>query len=170
MSDRLVALDTEVLLAIEAETPDCSEAHRLLREVGFLFAATPTVMQELETARHKYQNEYTQALAENLLSRNTLRELGVTSPRLNDTEIDVSEIHARTMMERNILDGASHANEGDIIALIEAAYKDCPLFVTTNSDLLERADSLSLALVQICGMRALLIVSPSEVIEAFKTP
>lgn len=66
-----------------------------------------------------------------------------------------------------MLEGVEYSNEGDIFALIEAAYADCVFFITTNEELLERSEELAFALIQICGMRALLIVSPKEIIEAF---
>lgn len=169
MAERLAALDTEVLLAIEAGAEDCITAQSLLRSVGFLFRATPTVIQELEKAQYDTRREFTAALAQNIFRPGVLQALGVVSARMNDTERDVTEIHARTVMEKNMLEGVKHSNEGDIFALIEAAYADCVFFITTNAELLDRSDPLSLALIQICGMRALLIVSPDEIIEAFKT-
>jgi len=167
--ERLAALDTEVLLAIEGGAVNCVTAHSILRSVGFLFRATPTVMQELEKAQYDVRREYTASLAQNLLGSGVLQALGVVSTRMDDLKRDVTEIHARTMMERNMLEDAKYSNDGDIVALIEAAYADCVFFITTNKELLDRSDALSLALIQICGMRALLIVHPDEIIEAFKT-
>lgn len=104
MADRLAALDTEVLLALEAGAPDCVTAQLLLRGVGFLFRATPTVMQELEKTQFDPRREYTAALAQNLLgSAGALQTLGVVSARMTDTERDVTEIHAKTMIEKKCL-------------------------------------------------------------------
>jgi hypothetical protein len=142
----------------------------LLRAAGFLFRATPVVIQELEAIRSDYRREYTKALAQNLLETGSFQQLGVITAPLSDTEHDVTEIHAKTLMAQGVTAGATTINNGDMVALLESAYGDCPLFVTQNPDLLERSEGLSLALIQTCGMRALLIVAPDEIVEAFKTP
>jgi hypothetical protein len=161
--ERLAALDTEVLLALEAGVPECVNAHKILRKVGFLFRATPTVLQELERIQHDPHREYTAALAQNLLNLGTLQGLKIVSASMTDAERDITEIHAKTLMGKNVLTDAKHANMGDISALIEAAYADCILFITTTDDLLKRSGSLSLALIEICGMNAMVIVPPSAI-------
>lgn len=165
MAQRLAAFDTEVLLAVEAGAGDCEGAYQLLHGAGFLFHATPITLQELETLSEDHSREYAQAMAENLLMPNALSSLGILSTPLTQTQSDVTEIHAQSLMEKGLLDGANHADADDLRALIEAAYVDCVLFITCNEDILSRRDDLTLALIKICGMRAIAIVAPSEILK-----
>jgi len=160
--ERLAALDSKVLLGIQAIIPDCVQAHGLLREAKFLFRATPTVLQELERLEENAP-EFTRALAQNTLF--ALPTWDVVSASFTDTETEVTEIHVKRVIERGIL---PEKNRGDLFALIEAAYMDCPLFITTKEELLAKRGDLTLALVDICGMSNLYIFSPPEIVHFFK--
>jgi hypothetical protein len=160
--ERLAALDAKVLLGIQAVVPDCVQAHDLLRRARFLFRATPTVLQELERLQQTAP-DFTRALAENALF--ALPSWEVVEAPFTDTETQVTEIHVNRVIERGILD---EKHRGDLFALLEAAYMDCLLFVTTRDELLRRRVDLTLALVDICGMSNLYIFAPSEITHFFK--
>jgi hypothetical protein len=162
--DRLAAFNTEALLALEAGVPDCTNAQDLLESRAFLVAATPIIIQELETAQGDHAREFARALAENLLAPGVLQSRRVATPTMTDAQHDVTKIHARTLVETMPLNGT---DEGDMTALIEAAYLDCTFFVTTHEVLLTAARPLGLALIKICGMKTLYIVSPAELVAAW---
>jgi hypothetical protein len=165
-AQRFAALDTPVLLGVEAAVgDDCQEAYNLLRGANFIFRATPTVIQELERIREDHRRELARPLAESILASPGRLAL-ITAP-FSDTETEVTEIHANRLLEKGIL---GERFRGHLTALIEAAYADCLLFITKKEELLESRDSLTLALIQICGMKSIYIVSPAEIVSIFKDP
>lgn len=165
MPERRAALDTKVLLGIQAPVPvsSCVEAHSLLRHDQFLFAAPPTVLQELERLEKRTEAEFTSALAQNVLEN--LPALDVVFAKFDDTETDVTEIHATRVIEKGVL---SEKYRADLSALIEAAYMDCLLFITTRQQLLDKRGDLMLALIQVCGMSHLYIFSPEEIVGYYR--
>jgi rRNA-processing protein FCF1 len=165
--ERLAALDTKVLLGIEAPVPVQShvDAHALLKADKFLFCATPTVLKELERMERKKQTEFSSALAQSVLE--ALPKLEVVYKKFTDTETDVTEIHVNRVIEKGIL-GEKH--RGDLSALIEVCYMDCLLFITTRDQLLAKRGDLTLALIQLCGMTHLYIFSPDEIVGFYRQP
>ncbi len=119
----------------------------------------------MERIRGNPRHEYAGPLADSILSNPARLDL-ITAP-FNDTQTEVTEIHTNRMIEKGIL-GAHY--KGHITALIEAAYADCLLFVTKRDELLKNRDALALALIQICGMSSMYIVSPAEIVSIFKDP
>jgi hypothetical protein len=162
--ERLAALDSDTLLAWEAGALVCVQACGLLRDGGFLFRVTPTTIQDLEKIQEDYSKEFARALAQNLLAPGALRDRRIVRASLSDAERDITEIHTATLLSKGLLQGAE---EADVSSLIEAAYSDCDLFVTMNRGMLDAAHPLTLALMQICGMRTMYIVSPQEIVAAW---
>ncbi len=163
MADRFAALDSGVLLAIQANIPIYVEAHRLLKNAKFLFLAVPTVLQKLENIRRKHGTQrFTGACAQNILETPQTLDLILTT--YSDIQRDVTEIHVQKLVHRNIL-GDDHAIA--LSPVLEAAYLDCVMFITDQQIILENRNTLSLALVDYCGMPKLYVCSPSEFVAYF---
>ncbi len=163
MADKFSALDTDVLLQSEAGERICGEAHRVLREAGFIFRASPTVIRSLE--RHRRRTESVSgAWAENILTNP--KRLDLVLDGFDDTQRHVTSIHVNRAIERGIL---QENQRGDGLALVEAAYLDCVLFVTTRPVVLEKRESLTLWLIQDCGMQTMFIFHPKEIVTFFRT-
>ena len=104
------------------------------------------------------------AWAENILSNPG--HLDLVLDGFDDTQRDVTSIHVNRAIERGIID---ERQRGDGLALVEAAYLDCLLFVTTRAVVLEKRESLTLWLIQDCGMQKMFIFHPKEIVSFFQT-
>ena len=160
-----MALDSIVLQGIQANSPNFVAVHKLLQDQGFVFMAVPTVVQKLEQTRESPKKAFASACAHNILAYP--QSLDVVLASYTDVQRDVTDIHVRRLVEKGIL-GADHAMA--LYPVIEAAYLDCMIFITTNDTILSNRQPLTLALMENCGMPKLHVFSPTEIVAYFKTP
>jgi hypothetical protein len=82
-----------------------------------------------------------------------------------ESEKKIIDIHVERILEKNIIPGAGSF---DARTLVEAAYMDCGVFITTRKPLLDAGkECLDLALIE-CGMLPLTVISPKGIVEYFK--
>ena len=162
------AFDASSLLAVQADAPTFVEAHRLLRDLGLFVVATPSVLQKLEYIRSRIRSEFSSAMAQGVLSAPGRLGLLMDPARtFSDTQREVVDIHVDGVIERGIV---SAPQRGVLTAIMEAAYLDCSVFVTTDERVLEKRQALTASLVGDCGMRAIYIFSAAEIVQFFSQP
>jgi hypothetical protein len=159
---RFAAVDTDVLLALEAGDEECQEAIDGLKKIGFYCIVTETPLQELADICQQGNGEDVQIRAKQTLV--AITNFGFLSPQLASVQMGVAERVAHTLIERCLPGG--QLNDGLVVA--EAAYQDCRLFITRSPMLLvEARDSLRIALVD-HDLSAVVVTSPAELVEYFK--
>lgn len=160
---RFAAIDTGVLLALDAGDEECTGAVDLLGAAGFYCLATETPLQELGDICEIAQEDPEAAER----ARKTLCHLtnfGFLESSLGRVEMGVAERVARKICEVSLPDGK--LNDGLVIA--EAAYNNCRILLTRRKALLKsRSDLLRIVLVD-ADLPPIVMASPAEIIAYYK--
>ncbi len=157
------ALDTGVLFAHRHGVSHHVEALNILRKkLGFEFTVCPSVLREVAAAETESQDPNLQKLAQ--LVRQDIDDSDYDCRPFTDTQRKVTELHVDRIVEKKILPGG---NRQDARVLIEAAYMDNRVLITTREPILSAAsDALELALIE-CGMLSLGVLSSKEIVDYF---
>jgi hypothetical protein len=160
---RFTAVDTEVLLALEAGDEECTGAIDRLGSAGFYCLVTETPLQELADISALTSDPEAVERARATLEQIT--NFGFLEPRLGTVEMGVAERVAHRICDVS-LSGAT-LNDGLVIA--EAAYQNCRLLMTRRKAILNsKADSLRIALVDF-DLSPVVVVSPSEILRYYNS-
>jgi len=155
---RFVAVDTEVLLALEAGDDDCTGAIDRLSAAGFFCLVTETPLQELAAICQLDSDPEAVAHAKSTLVQIT--NFGFLKPSLNAVEMGVAERVAHKICTASL--SAGTLNDGLVVA--EAAYHNCLILLTRRKIILDsKTDSLQIALVDF-DLSPIVVVSPSEIV------
>jgi rRNA-processing protein FCF1 len=159
---RFVAVDTEVLLAIEAGDEDCTEAIDRLTAAGFYCLVTETPLQELGEICQLTSDSEAAERAKATLTQIT--NFGFLESRLGVVEMGVAERVALRICELCLLD---HGTMNDGLVMAEAAYNNCRILLTRRKTLLaSKTDSLQIALVDF-DLNPVVVASPTEIVNYY---
>jgi hypothetical protein len=158
---RFVAVDTEVLLALEAGDEECTGAIDLLGAAGFYCLVTETALQELADIC-KFVTD-AEAVERATSTLNQLTNFGFLESRLGTVEMGVAERVAHKICDISLSGGT--LNDGLVIA--EAAYNNCRILLTRRKVILDsQKDSLRIALVDF-DLCAVVVASPAEIVSYY---
>jgi len=159
---RFAAVDTGVLLALEAGDEECQEAIDRLSNVGFYFIVTETVLQELADIAQNDSDSENRSHAHNTLIQMT--NFGFLAPSLTPVQMGVAEQLAQKLLENCI----PHCALNDGLTVTESAYNNCRFLLTRRSGLLN-IDRISILIAIVdSDLPAVVVISPKEIIEYFK--
>lgn len=159
---RFAAVDTEVLLALEAGDEDCCGAIDGLGKAGFYCLVTETPLQELGEICETVSDAEAVERAKATLSQIT--NFGFLESRLSVVEMGVAERVAHKMCDLCLSEGT--LNDGLVIA--EAAYNNCRILLTRRKAILStKTESLQIALVDF-DLAPIVVASPTEIVKYYK--
>lgn len=159
---RFAAVDTEVLLALEAGDEECAGAIDQLHSAGFYCLITETPLQELAEICQLTSDSEAVERASSTLKQIT--NFGFLESRLGSVEMGVAERVAHKICDIS-LSGAT-LNDGLVIA--EAAYNNCRILLTRRKIILDsQKDSLRIALVDF-DLSPVVVASPAEIVSYYK--
>ncbi len=160
--NRFAAVDTEVLLALEAGDEECQGAVDLLSHAGFYFIVTETPMQELADICLNGESEEIQQHAKKTLVQIT--NFGFLVSSLGAVQMGVADQVARKLVEKQM----PQCDLNDALSVTEAAYNNCRFLITKSETLLNCDRFATLMALQDADLYPVLAASPKEILEHLK--
>lgn len=159
---RFAAVDTSVLLALEAGDEESQQAVDRLLEAGFYFIVTETVLQELADISQTDADPDNRAHAHNTLIQIT--NFGFLAPSLKPVELGVAAQVAQTLLEKCM----PNCTLNDGLAITESSYNICRILMTRRPGLLN-TDRISILITLVdSDLAPVVVISPKEMLEYFR--
>jgi predicted nucleic acid-binding protein len=161
---RFAAVDTRFLIALHAGDENCQGVVDWLSANNVFVCITSCVIQELVDMVNQHDEESEDA-------REVLQCIPIwgflPTPQLEATNNGIVFIIAQKMMDKGVV---KTEDLNDCVALVEAAFEDCVLFVTTRESLIQASyDHLRLALIE-SDVTDVPVFSPADIMSFVNAP